>query len=425
MSNDIEFDTLCRTIQDRNFDALADAGITTAFFLDEGNAAIFDWMRGHWTRYGASPSEDAYYREWPQDALVETPEPLTYYIDELRDVRRWHLLNEMLDGVKQPMKNVDTDIVVKLLASGLEGLHQEVTELQDEILVSTMEGYMSTYRHLASNPGLSGIPTGFPSMDRATQGLQKGQLVTLVGLQKVKKSMLLMCMNIAAHNAGARTMFISFEMTNLEQRTRHDALRAGISLTHLQHPAMMEDWEWKKLSRMMHAVKDERPQDMVFIHDSARTTTVTAIAAKIARYRPDAVFIDGTYMMDSEEDVPQGSPQALTSITRSLKQLADHREIPIVQTTQALSWKSKRGLSLDSIGYSSSFAMDSDVIFGVEEVKDGDGDVKPNDLVLRIIASRNCPPHNCMLLVDLDHGTIIETEEIQYDSDDDVDVDRR
>jgi len=417
---DIEYQTICRTLQDRNFDALAQARITTAFFLDPDNAAMFDWMREHWNRYGESPSEDAFHREYPADDLIETLEPLAYYIDELRDQRRAALLQDSLDAIKDPLKNGDTDIAVKLLSAGLDGLHQEVSELLDQDAVATQEDQMEMFRSLASNPGISGWPTGFPSMDRATWGLQAGQLVTLVGLQKVKKSMLLMCMNIAAHDAGARTMFVSFEMTNQEQITRYNALRAGISLTHLQHPSAMEEWEWRKLSRMMHGVKDEHPQPMIFVHDPGRTTTVSAIAAKIAIHRPQAVFIDGTYMMESEQDVPQGSPQALTSITRSLKQLADRCEIPIVQTTQALSWKAKRGvLSLDSIGYSSSFAQDSDVIFGVEEVKE-DGQPKPNDLVLRIIASRNCPIHNVMLMVDLDHGVIIETEEVEYESDDDM-----
>jgi hypothetical protein len=76
-------------------------------------------------------------------------------------------------------------------------------------------------------------------------------------------------------------------------------------------------------------------------------------------------------------------------------------------------------LSLDSIGYSSSFAQDSDVIFGVEEVKE-EGEVRANELKLRIIASRNCPVHSTMLLVDLDHGSIMETEDIEYQDDDDV-----
>jgi len=44
---DIEWQAICRTIQDRNFDALAHAGITTTFFLDPENAAVFDWMREH------------------------------------------------------------------------------------------------------------------------------------------------------------------------------------------------------------------------------------------------------------------------------------------------------------------------------------------------------------------------------------------
>jgi len=414
---DIEWQAICRTIQDRNFDALAHAGITTTFFLDPENAAVFDWMREHWNRYGSSPSEDAFQHEYG-NTLIETPEPLAYYIDQLRDQRRYALLSDILDSVNEPYKNQETDIAVKLLASGLEGLHQEVTELLDQDAIDTMEEQMAMFRSLAANPGIAGWPTGFPSMDRATWGLQAGQLVTLVGLQKVKKSMLLMMMNIASHTAGAKTMFISFEMTNQEQITRYNALRAGISLTHLQHPSAMEDWEWKKLSRMMHGVEGMQP--MIFVHDPGRTTTVSAIAARIAVHQPQVVFIDGTYMMESEQDVPQGSPQALTSITRSLKQLGDRAEIPIVQTTQALSWKAKRGvLSLDSIGYSSSFAQDSDVIFGVEEVKE-EGEAKPNDLKLRIIASRNCPIHDVMLLVDLDHGSIMETEEIEYKDDDDM-----
>jgi replicative DNA helicase len=254
-------------------------------------------------------------------------------------------------------------------------------------------------------------------MDQATAGLQNGQLITLVGLQKVKKSMLLMCMNIAAHRAGARTMFASFEMSNTEQATRHDALRANISLTRLQRGQHTAD-ERKRLIRMMHEIEDMQP--LVLVHDPGSTTTVSAIAAKIAVYKPQVVFIDGTYMMDPEGvSADPGSPQALTSITRSLKRLAQQTDIPIVQTTQALGWKAKKHLTLDSIGYSSSFAQDSDVIFGVEEVKKDDGTMSTEEVVLRIIASRNCPPKDVRLGTNLDYGSIEELEEIEYGSSDD------
>jgi replicative DNA helicase len=177
--------------------------------------------------------------------------------------------------------------------------------------------------------------------------------------------------------------------------------------------------EKTRLRRMMHSLEDLHP--LTFVHDPAATTTVSAIAAKIAQYKPDVAFIDGTYLMDSEvQNVEPNSPQALTSITRSLKRLAQRVQIPIVQTTQALTWKARRGLTLDSIGYSSSFAQDSDVIFGVEEVKDSDD----KEILLRIIASRNCPRRDVRLALDWEHGSIIETDEISFDADD-MDEDER
>jgi replicative DNA helicase len=422
---DIEYQTICRTIQERNFDALAHARITTNFFLDPDNSAMFDWVRDHWSKYGESPSEDAFHREYPADNLIETPEPLAYYISELREQRKYALLIDMLDNIKEPLNNNDTDIAVRLLAMGLEGLQLEVTELLDERMNDTGEERVSYYQDMTSHRGLLGWPTGFPSMDRATGGLQRGQLITLAGNPKVKKSLLLMCMDIAANQGGAKTMYVSFEMSNREQSTRHDALRAGISLSHLQAPAQMLDWEWKKLRRMMHELED-RP-DFVLVHDPMGTTTVSAIRAKIAQHRPDAVYIDGAYMMECEDPgITPNSAQALTSITRSLKRLAQQSDLPIVQTTQALTWKTPRGkLNLNSIGYSSSFGQDSDVVFGVEATRDGEGQTNDSEALLRILASRNCSPRDVMLLVDLDHGSILETEEIEYEEDDDVRADDR
>jgi replicative DNA helicase len=416
---DIQWETISRTIKDRAFQTLAEARITSEYF-SEDNVPVFEWVRNHWTKYGESPSEQAYYHEFPADLLVETPEPMAYYVDELRESYRYFRIIQMLDTIKEPLDNHDTAIVLKLLAGGVQDIHTDVVELLDAILTDTkaMEDRMTYYDNLATQTGLLGWPTGFSSMDQATGGLQKGQLITLVGIQKVKKSMLLMVMNIAAHKAGARTLFASFEMTNIEQSTRHDALRANISLTRLQR-GQHNLAERRKLIATMHELEDMQP--LVLIHDPAGTTTVSAIAAKIALHQPDVVFIDGTYMMDPEINAERNSAQALTSITRSLKRLAQRAEIPIVQTTQALTWKSRKGLTLDSIGYSSSFAQDSDVIFGVEEVKGEGGEASDRELLLRIIASRNCPRQDVRLSTMLEYGTITEADDVKFESDDDDD----
>jgi replicative DNA helicase len=408
---DVEWATLSKVIEVGGFNDVAEARIGPAFFMDPDNAQVFRWMQEHWSEHGVTPGEEAFRHRFPGYALIETPEPLGYYLGELRDQRQYSLLNGMLDTIKEPLRRGDSNIAIKILNSSLENLHTEIADLRDEDLTKTTEARMEHYERLATTPGIQGLPTGFPTMDLATSGLQKEQLVTLVGLQKTYKSMLLMCMNIACHLGGHRTLFASFEMSTQEQATRHDALRAGISLTRLQNGKLLPK-ERTKLRRMMHGIEDLQP--LVFIHDPAATTTVSAIASKISQYKPDVAFIDGTYLMDSEvPGVEPNSPQALTSITRSLKRLAQRMQIPIVQTTQALTWKSRRGLTLDSIGYSSSFAQDSDVIFGVEEIKDSD-----REILLRIIAARNCPRKDVRLALDWEHGAIIETGEINFGSDD-------
>jgi len=417
---DIEWELLSKTIETRSFQTLAEARITEDFF-SEDNVAVFRWVRDHWLRYGESPGEAAYQREYPADLLVETQEPLAYYIDELRDHHRLALLNGMLDEIKDPMRNSDGDIVIKILSAGLENIHQEVSATHDMALhdADVMAELLDYHDNVGTVTGLLGWRTGFPAMDLATGGLQKDQLITLTGLQKKKKSMLLMCMNIAAHRDGASTLFISFEMSDREQATRHNALRSNISLTRLQRGKHTPE-ERKRLVKMMHEVDGMQPN--VLIYDPSGTSTVSAIAAKIGQYKPDVVFIDGTYMMEAEGvRADQGSPQALTSITRSLKRLAQRSHIPIVQTTQSLGWKAKGGkLSLDSIGYSTSFGQDSDVVFGVEEVKEN-GEVREQEMLLKILASRNCPLLEVRLDVNLDYGLITEIEEPDYKVNDDED----
>jgi replicative DNA helicase len=94
--------------------------------------------------------------------------------------------------------------------------------------------------------------------------------------------------------------------------------------------------------------------------------------------------------MDDENGEPKGSPQALTNITRALKRVAQNEDIPIIGTTQVLSWKlnnkKSRKITSDSIGYTSSFAQDSDLVLGVE----ADPDIE-NQAIIRVVLARSAP----------------------------------
>ena len=142
--------------------------------------------------------------------------------------------------------------------------------------------------------------------------------------------------------------------------------------------------------------------------DSSSGLTVSAVASKIQSKNPDIVFIDGTYLMIDEQTNESNTPQSITNITRSLKRLAMKINKPIVISTQALTWKMRGGnVTADSIGYSSSFHQDADVIFGLQRVDETVDDMR----TLKVIASRNSGLTDATLMWDWNTGSFREMEE--------------
>jgi hypothetical protein len=407
---DIEWALLCKVVES-DIRPVLDARITRDYFADPDNGTVFSWMVDHWNNHGASPGTDALHHAFPRYTLVPTQEPLSYYVEQMRERHRYALVLDMLDRTQEPLKAGDAASAIKILAHGLEATHSEVSDLHDIDLCKTTEARLAFYASLSNQEGMRGIPTGFPGMDRATAGLQPEQLISIVGTSKVGKSVIILAMCIAAHASGHKPMFITFEMSTQEQSMRHDTFRAGVSYNRLANGSLWPH-EQRKLGQMMAEMEDLHP--MLFVHDPSSTTTVSALGSKVSQHRPDILFVDGAYMIDAEvQGVEPNSAQALTSVTRSLKRLAQRAGIPIVISTQALTWKSKRGLKLDSIGYSSSFGQDSDVVFGLEETDD------KAERVLKIIAARNTTQKEIRLRFDWDMGAILEMGEVEYEADDD------
>jgi replicative DNA helicase len=245
------------------------------------------------------------------------------------------------------------------------------------------------------------MATGFKVMDMATAGLQPGQLVTIIAPPKTGKSVLAMQMAVNVHNDGFTPMFQSFEMSNLEQQHRHDAMRAHISHGRLIRGALtpVEEARYREMLTKMGSMHK------FYLTESISGATVSQLALKLEKHRPEILFVDGVYLMFDEISQERGTPLALKNITQSMKRLAQKYQIPIVQSTQVLRAKMTRGqVTADSIGYSSSFHQDSDVIFALQRQDEEDDSSR----LLRIVASRNCGPAEVELLWDWEEGKFEE-----------------
>ena len=427
---------LCELILGGDPTPVTDVRLTEEFFSDDLNRKVFKLIIDHFLTYGKVPDESVVLDAYPTFDVIGYPEPLTLYVDSVRDRYLKRKLWDGLGNLNASDFNEGTDQGQRLYEELAELLIQTRTEVpvgQDDDLFATTWDYLKpTLDHRRQFGALQGAPTGFNSIDTTTRGLQKEQLVTLIGLPKSGKSSVLLKIALNLSMSGRRILFVTFEMSNDEQRDRTASLLSGVSLTNILTGQLLPA-EMKTLEDSFTKLKGLEGF-FTLVYDRSSMTTLTGVQAKIREYSPDAVFIDGVYMMDDENGEPPGSPRALTNLTRGLKRMAQNNKIPVVISTQALSHKSRGGVTADSAGYSSSFVQDSDVVLGVETVKE-------NEMVkyFKVLLSRSGPTVDSHILVNWNEGEIIEIDaalvpiagmssavntrssSIEIDDDDDID----
>jgi replicative DNA helicase len=401
---------ISKIVENRNVNVILEKNINESWFSDATDKKVFNFLRNHFTKYQESPSLDVVTENFPTYQLIKVEDSIEYLLDCLVIARRKALiittLGQAIDAIDKKQNHEDAKL---LLERGLLKIEEEgLNQTNDLEITQAAKTAKEQYEFRKNNPGLLGIPTGFPTMDVATSGLQKGQLIVIVAPPKTGKSTLALQIAINAQLQGHTPMFYSFEMSNSEQVSRYYAMRSRVSHRRLMTGTLTPDEE-KTYYRIVDSLPNYR--DKFWFVDSSGGQTVSGVASKIQNKNPDIVFIDGTYLMIDEQTGEANTPQALTNITRSLKRLAQKVNKPIVISTQALSWKMKKGqVTADSIGYSSSFHQDADVIFGLQREDEAVDDTR----LLRVIASRNGGLSDVSLVWDWNTGQFreITTEDL-------------
>jgi len=400
---DNEVRLLSRAIRTRDITPLLEAGVNDDWFFVDENRQVWRFLRQHWTRYQEVPTSVTVVDNFPTYRLLAVDDTLEYLVDQLVEYRKRQHAITVIQDASEAIASGDHNVAISVLSQGVAKLIDEgARESNDIDLTNEATKRFEEYTHIKTRPnGLIGFATGFKTIDEATAGLQPGQLITIIAPPKTGKSVLAMQMAVNVHRDGFVPMFQSFEMTNLEQQQRHDSMRSRIAHSRLIRGALTPAEE----ARYMDELKAMESMHKFYLTDSVSAMTVTGLAAKIEKIRPDIAFVDGVYLMTDEVTGESNSPQALTNITRNLKHLAMAKKIPIVISTQVLLWKmKKRQVSADAIGYSSSFYQDSDVILGLQKQDEEDDTSRE----LRIVASRNCGPATSDLLWDWEAGKFEE-----------------
>lgn len=396
MAHDNEYRLVSKVIADRTIIPVIERGIQDDWIVDDDLRRVWKFVREHYAGYREVPSIIAVTDNFPNFRALKVEDNLDYLIDKMVEFRRNRLTRNGIETVIDKMTENDHEsaltemskTLTNVNAQGVIGTtHIDVTQHADKF----WEGYESL-----QNSQLLGVPTGFEKIDEATAGLQGGQLITLIAPPKTGKSQIALRIAANVHEAGLVPMYQSFEMNNHEQEQRYLAMASNVSSTRLRR-GQLTAAEEDRARDFTDSLKTKHPFHFV---DAINGLTIDSLVAKAEQLTPDVLFVDGVYLMLDQVTGEANTPQALTNITRGLKRVAQKLDIPVIITTQTLLWKMKGGkVTADSIGYSSSFFQDSDVILGLEPIEE---DEKMR--LLKIVQSRNSGPETTSITWDWDSG---------------------
>ena len=205
-------------------------------------------------------------------------------------------------------------------------------DIQD--IGSIINEAMSDIQEQQGNTGVTGVPSGFPSIDRVTMGWQKSDLIILAARPSVGKTAF--ALNIARNAAVDHHMPVavfSLEMSNLQLAKRLMTSESGLTADKIKGGVKLEDFEWQQLEYKLKGLQkaplyiDDTPgiQLMEF-----RTKAKNLVKNKEVRL----IVVDYLQLMQGPAELRGMREQEVAAISRTLKATAKELEIPIIALSQ-------------------------------------------------------------------------------------------
>jgi len=215
---------------------------------------------------------------------------------------------------------------------------------------------------------ISGVPSGFPSLDRVTYGWQPTDLIILAARPSVGKTAF--ALNLA-RNAALNPIkptavgFFSLEMSSSQLVQRILSAESDIHLEKISR-GKLEDYEMQQLySKGVNRLS----QANIFIDDTA-ALNIFEFRAKARRlvnkHNVGIIIIDYLQLMSGSGDRNTNREQEISTISRSLKALAKELQIPIIALSQLSraveSRKESKVPQLSDLRESGAIEQDADMV---------------------------------------------------------------
>ena len=199
---------------------------------------------------------------------------------------------------------------------------------------SIINSVLDNLQELQNTTGLSGVPSGYPSIDRVTQGWQKSDLIILAARPSVGKTAF--ALNIARNAAVESNMPVavfSLEMSADQLGKRLITTESGLSGEKIKGGVKLEQYEWVQLEDTLKRLA----KAPLYIDDTPgipimefRTKAKRLVKQKGVRL----IVVDYLQLMQGPVELRGLREQEVAAISRTLKATAKELNIPIIALSQ-------------------------------------------------------------------------------------------
>ncbi|MBO4263661.1 MAG: replicative DNA helicase [Bacteroidales bacterium] len=193
---------------------------------------------------------------------------------------------------------------------------------------------LADIQDMQTSEGLSGVPSGYVSIDRITMGWQPSDLIILAARPSVGKTAF--ALNIARNAAVDHHMPVavfSLEMSAIQLAKRLMTSESGLSADKIKGGLKLEPHEWTQLEYKLKGLAkaplyiDDTPSIPVM---EFRTKAKNLVKNKNVRL----IVVDYLQLMQGPPELRGMREQEVAAISRTLKATAKELNIPIIALSQ-------------------------------------------------------------------------------------------
>lgn len=240
----------------------------------------------------------------------------------------YEILKDSFDdsiSVDDLMDNAQSKVYAAIQSSTKKEV-QEIGALINEALGGLQDQQTST--------GLSGVPSGFVSLDRITMGWQKSDMIILAARPSVGKTAF--ALNLARNAAVEHhfpVAFFSLEMSAVQLAKRLMVSESGLSADKIKGGVKLEDYEWEQLEYKLKNLT----KAPIYIDDTPSMPVMefrTKAKNLVKNKQVALIIVDYLQLMQGPAELRGMREQEVAAISRTLKQTAKELNIPIIALSQ-------------------------------------------------------------------------------------------